>query len=121
MATGIAVARANASIDATVALGTWIKLHLGDPGSAGTSNAASNTTRQQATFGAATAGVAATTVALTWTSVAATETYSHFSMWTASTAGTFLWSGTVTGGSVTAGNNFTAAIANLTLTETGAA
>lgn len=33
----------------------WVKLHTGDPGAAGTSNAATNTARQQVTFGAAAA------------------------------------------------------------------
>lgn len=121
MATGIAQTRANASIDATVALGTWIKLHLGDPGSAGTANPAANTTRQQATMGSASAGSAANTVAVTWTSVPNSETYTHFSMWTASTAGTFLWSGTVTGGTVVATNNFVAAVGAFTLSTSGAA
>lgn len=92
MATGIAVARANASIDAVVALGTWIKLHVGDPGAAGASNASVETTRKQATFASAGSGSAATSADLTWANVAGTEDHSHFSMWTASTNGTFLWS-----------------------------
>jgi hypothetical protein len=120
MATGIAVGRANASIDATVAVGTWIKLHIGDPGAAGTSAPAGNTTRQQATFGAASAGAAVTTAALEWTSVSTSEDYTHFSMWSASTAGTFLWSGTVTANAVTSGDTFRIPSGSLSLTMTGA-
>lgn len=115
MATGAASARANAGVDAATALGTWIQLHTGAPGAAGTSNVASNTTRKQATIGAASGGVATSTADLSWTSVPASETYSFFTMWTASTAGTFLWSGTVTANAVTTGDNFTIASGNLTL------
>lgn len=69
----------------------WVKLHTGDPGSAGTSNAAANTTRQQATFGSAASGRAITnTAVIEWTSVPNAETYSWVSLWSASTAGTFL-------------------------------
>lgn len=115
MATGASAARANAAIDAAVALGTWIKLHVGDPGAAGTANAAVETTRKQATFGAASAGVAVTTADLTWTSIAGSEDATHFSMWTASTAGTFLWSGTITANAYTAGDTYTATTGNVSL------
>lgn len=121
MATGIAPGRANASIDATVALGTWIKLHVGDPGSAGTANAATETTRKQATFAAASGGSAVTTADLTWSAIAGTEDATHFSMWTASSAGTFLWSGTITANPYTAGDTFQILTGQLSLTMTGAA
>lgn len=120
MSVGAAVARRNAAIDTATGLGTWIKLHTGDPGSAGTANAASNTTRQQATMGSASAGAATNTAAVIWTSVPASETYSHWSMWTASSGGTFLWSGTITGGAVTSGETFRFDIGALSLTSTGA-
>jgi hypothetical protein len=71
----------------------WVKLHLGDPGAAGTSNPAAETTRKQATFGAAASGGAVSnTVALEWTALPAQETFTHVSFWSASTAGTFLGS-----------------------------
>lgn len=121
MSTGISAARANAAIDATVALGTWIKLHVGDPGSAGTSSPATETTRKQASFASASGGAAVTNADLDWTSVAGTEDATHFSMWTASTGGTFLWSGTVTANALTAGDNFQIAAGDLSLSITGAA
>jgi hypothetical protein len=120
MATGASATRANAAIDDTVALGTWIKLHTGSPGAAGTSNAATETTRKQATFAAAASGIAATTGDLIWTSVAASETYTYFSMWTASSGGTFLWSGTITGTAVTIGGTWTMPAGGLTLVVTAA-
>jgi hypothetical protein len=72
---------------------TWVKLHIGDPGEAGTANAAANTTRQSASWAAASGGTIATDAALTWTSVAATEVYTHISVWDASTVGNHLWNG----------------------------
>jgi hypothetical protein len=100
----------------------FAKLHLGDPGAAGTANAATETTRQQVTFGsAATTGAIANTAAVEWTSVSTTETYTHYSLWTASTGGTFLGSGTITGGAVTSGNNFSIPIGDFDLTQSTAA
>lgn len=122
MTVGIAASQANGMLDALCRnvsyanSAVWIKLHVGDPGSAGTSNAATETTRKQATFGnAASAGSIANTVALTWTNVAGTEDYTHFSMWTASTAGTFLGSGTVTANAVAITDDFAVAIGALTV------
>jgi len=99
MTVGLATAVLNGWLDAlgnatnyTAPTAFWVKLHLGDPGSAGTANAAAETTRQQASFAAASAGSITTNADLVWTSVAATETYSHVSFWTASTGGTFLGS-----------------------------
>lgn len=122
MAVGFAPTTANAILDAlcrgvawTQPSQVWVKLHVGDPGVAGTSNPAGNTTRKQATFGsAASGGAIANTVALTWSGVSNSETYSRFSVWDASVAGTFLFSGTVTASAVTAGDDFTAAIGAFT-------
>lgn len=94
----------------------YIKLHVGDPGEAGTSNAATETTRKSVSFAAASGGSMASDAALTWTSVAGTEDYTHFSLWDASTAGNCLWTGTITANAVTAGDTFTIASGALTLT-----
>jgi hypothetical protein len=91
----------------------WIKLHLTDPGAAGTSGAAVNTTRQQATFTTGFTATISNTNTITWSSVPATETYRFFSAWTASTAGTFLFSGTVNAAQVTATGNFVVAVGGL--------
>ena len=123
MAVGFAPATANSLLDAlaravnyTAPTAVWVKLHIGDPGSAGTANAATETTRKQGTFGTGAAGGAiSNTAALTWTAVAGSEDYTHYSVWTASTAGTFLWSGTVTANPVTAADDFTIAIGDLDL------
>jgi hypothetical protein len=95
--------------------GIYVKLHTGDPGEDATANAASNTTRVQATFGSsATTGTISNTAQIQWTSVSATETYSHVSLWDASTAGNPLWKGALTSSvSVTSGGTFTIATGDL--------
>lgn len=106
MATGIAAASAASSLDTVLAGTVYVKLHTADPGAAGTTAPASNTTRAAVTFAAASGGSKTSNADATWTSVPTTETYTHFSLWTASSGGTFLYSGTVTGGAVTAGQDF---------------
>lgn len=77
---------------------TAVKLHTGDPGSAGTSNASAETTRKALTWSAASAGSKAITTTLPqWAAWSAgSETISHFSVWDSTTAGNFLFSGAFT-------------------------
>lgn len=98
----------------------WVKLHTGAPGAAGTSNAATETTRKQGTFGdAAASGAITNTAAVEWTNVSTTETYSHISLWTASSAGTFLGSDDLSAtAAVTAGDTFRIPIGDLDITVT---
>ncbi|MGW2666115.1 phage tail fiber protein [Nocardia tengchongensis] len=72
--------------------GLYVKVHLGDPGSAGTANASAVTTRSQATFSAAASGAIALTGTNPSWSMTASETVTHVSVWDASTSGNFLWS-----------------------------
>lgn len=129
MAVGLAAATANSLLDAlmnqtnyTAPTAIWMKLHVGDPGAAGTSNAATETTRKDITavFSAASAGAITSDTAVTWTNVAGTEDYTHYSVWSASTAGTFYWSGTITANAVTAGDTFTLGIGDIDFTLTTA-
>lgn len=129
MTVGLAAGVANAWLDAlgnaanyTAPTAFYVKLHTGDPGSAGTSNAATETTRQQASFSAASGGAITTDAAVTWTNVSTTETYSHVSFWSASTAGTFLGSDDLAASkAVTAGDTFTIAAGDLDLAITAIA
>lgn len=126
MATGWAAAAANAILNAycrgtnlTAPTAFWVKLHTGSPGAAGTANAATETTRKQITFGSvAAAGAIANTVAALWSAVAASETYTHWTAWDANAAGNFQFSGLVTAGAVTAGDDFQVAIGALTASVT---
>lgn len=126
MTVGLSSTVANAILDALCRSVAWtdpaavyIQLHTGDPGSAGTSNVATETDRTQATFGAgASGGAISNTAAISWTNVAGTEDYTHYSAWDASTSGNYLFSGTVTANAVVAGDTFTIAIGDLDVTLT---
>ena len=94
--------------------GTWLKLHTGDPGEDATSNAATNTSRQSVSFSAASSGSMVSSATVSWTNVSTTETYTHWSLWDASTAGNPLWKGALSASAaVTAGDTFQ--ITSLTL------
>jgi hypothetical protein len=99
----------------------YCKLHLGSPGAAGTTNAAVETTRQAVTFGSAAAsGAISNTVAVTWTNVSTSETVTHVSFWTASSAGTFLGADDLpVSKALVAGDSLTIAIGDLDLTVSG--
>lgn len=92
----------------------YVKLHTGDPGEDGTSNAAGNTSRQSAAWASAASGSIATSATISWTNVSTSETYTHWSAWDNSTAGNCLWSGALSSSAaVTAGDTFQ--ITSLTL------
>ena len=98
----------------TIPTNVYVKLHTADAGEAGTSSAATETTRKVAAWATAASGSIATSATLEWTNVAATETYSHWSLWDASTAGNCLWTGALSSSAaVTAGDTFQ--ITSLTL------
>lgn len=124
MTTGIASGQADAILDAycrSVAYSDpaafCVKLHTGDPGSAGTSNAFGDTTRQAVTFSAASGGAITNSADITWTSVSTTGTISHISFWSATSAGTFLGSDDLAASKgLNAGDNFTIAAGDLDIT-----
>lgn len=90
----------------TMPTGCFVKLHIGDPGEAGTGNPAGETTRQAVTFAAAAGGAAASNADVDWTSVSTTETYTHISLWDNVSAGNHIWYGALTASvAVTAGDN----------------
>jgi hypothetical protein len=99
----------------------YCKLHVGDPGAAGTSNPAGNTTRQSVSFGTGASAVIANDVAITWTGVSTSEDYTHYSLWDSATVGAFHQSGTITANAVTSGDTFTIPIGDLDLVWTGVA
>jgi hypothetical protein len=118
MATSWSATAGDAALDTLLATYPWIKLHIGSPGAAGTSNPAVETTRKQATWAAAAAGAASNSNLLQWTAVAASEDYTHFTAWTLAAAGVFGFSGLVTANAVTAGDTFQIAIGDLDVTLT---
>lgn len=121
MAEGLSVTAANEALTELASIYTWVKLHTGAPGSAGTANAATEDDRQQADWTTPASGAMTTeTSALTWTNVAGSEDYTHHTVWTASTAGVFGWSGSVTANAVVAGDTFTIAVGDLDVSFTTA-
>ena len=74
---------------------TFVQLHTGEPGAAGTSNVSSVTTRPAITWSAASAGSKAIQATLpAWSNWAGTngEVVTNISVWDASSAGNFLFS-----------------------------
>ncbi len=70
----------------------YAQLHTGAPGTNGTSNVSSDTSRKVVTFGAASSAVSTSTSDIIWTSLSlsGTETISYVSFWDASSAGNYL-------------------------------
>lgn len=93
---GLAEAAKNAALDALTLDG--IRLHSGDPGAAGTTNAL-GAGISAATFSAASSGSRALASNVTVTGLAASQSVTHFSVWDATT---FRGSGTIDSGDVTA-------------------
>ena len=113
MADNIAAGVANSFLAALLNGGTfsgytpYVKLHVGAPGAAGTANPAGNTVRQACgTFATPSGGSTSNSAAVNWTGVSTSETYTHVSLWDASSGGTFIASGSITAGAILAGQNF---------------
>ncbi|MCX4816742.1 hypothetical protein OG601_47340 [Streptomyces sp. NBC_01239] len=73
---------------------TYVQLHTGDPGAAGTSNiSVGSTTRNSFTFASSSSGsaLALSSAPSAWTNGGTSETLTHISAWTASTGGTLLF------------------------------
>lgn len=124
MAVGISTYLANAWLDAlgnatSFSVTTaYVKLHIGDPGAAGTSNAATETTRKSVSFAAASNGSLASDADVTWTNIAGSQDATHFTAWDSATVGNFLFSGTITANAYTAGDTYTITSGNLTVSLT---
>ena len=124
MATGLSSYLANKFLDAVgnataySAANVYVKLHTGDPGANGTANAATETTRKEVTFAAASGGTIASDAAVTWTNIAGSEDASYFTAWDNASAGNFLFSGTITGNAYTAGDTYTIPSGSLTASLT---
>lgn len=122
MTVGVTPTAANGWLDGT--FGTaYVRLHIGDPGLAGTANpAAGSSTRVQATMGAASGGSKAmTSMASTWTNGGSSETLSHIAIWNASSSGTFNASVALTSPQAWAsGNTFTLTSLSIAITPLAA-
>jgi len=124
MATGIGSYLGNSWMDAlgnatsfSVAV-PYVKLHVGDPGAAGTANPATETTRKSVSFSAASAGGLTSDADVSWTNIAGSQDATHFTCWDSLTVGNFLFSGAITAGAFTAGDTYTISSGNLTVSLT---
>jgi hypothetical protein len=89
----------NTMLDAAVPGTVYVQLHTGDPGSAGTSNVSSETTRKAITVGAASGGVrAGTGSVVSWAPIAlsGTENLTHYGIFSTSSGGAFISGGSLT-------------------------
>jgi len=113
MATGMSAYLANSLLNALgnntayAVTNVYVKLHVGDPGAAGTSNAATETTRKAVSFASASAGSIASDADVTWTNISGSQDATFFTAWDSIDAGSFLFSGTITGNPYTAGDTYT--------------
>lgn len=120
MADGLITAEANSLLNTILAAFPWIQLHTAAPGAAGTSNVAVNTSRQQATWNSASGASATSSADMTWASVPASEDYTDFSAWSASSAGTCGFTGTISAPAVVTGDTFKVTAGNLAVAFTPA-
>lgn len=106
-------ARLNSALDAGLSGVTHAQLHTGAPGAAGTSNVAAGVARCPLTgIGSASGGVDTATGA--WSIPGAGGPFTHFSLWTDVSAGTFVADGELDPDETFAG----AGTLNFTLTAT---
>lgn len=91
MADGISTANADSALGTWTASADYISLAIGPPGSAGTANPSSVTTREAVTWGSAAAGSIAASDEPEWTAWAGTngEVVTDLAFWSLVTAGTF--------------------------------
>lgn len=93
------VLRGTSAATFTAVTTLFVKLHTGDPGSAGAGAPSSVTTRPALNFGAASAGSQSAIATLpSWPSWGGTngEIVTHISVWDSSTAGNFYYSAALT-------------------------
>jgi hypothetical protein len=79
----------------TAPAGMFMKLHLGDPGAAGTTSPSTVTTRNAVTWAAPSGGSMALS-SISGYSMTATETITHVSFWDSATVGNFWQSAALT-------------------------
>ena len=107
MTVGLASGVVNGWLDGTFATATcWVKLHTADPNTGSTAAAAGDTTRKQATMASASGGSKSASASVgPWTNGGTSETLSHISIWSASSAGTFQGSAALTSSQAWANTN----------------
>lgn len=97
----------------------YLQLHTADPGAAGVTAVATETSRKAVTMAAPSTAGGNTTIAnsaqVQWTGIAGSQDASHYSLFDASTVGNFLGSGIITANAYTAGDTLTFAIGAISI------
>jgi len=99
MTLGISAAHSNGIINlmrstSYTSFTPYLRMHTGDPGAAGTSNASAETTRKALTFADPAGSGSSAATAVSWTGWSAgSETLTHGSIWDAASGGNFKMSG----------------------------
>jgi len=65
----------------------YVKLHTQDPGTAGTANPTTETTRKAVSFSAASAGALTSDADISWTNITGNQDATHFTCWDNISAG----------------------------------
>lgn len=118
----ITTAQANAGLGAILVTSTtyYLGLNTGDPGTTGANEVSGGSyARQSITFGAASGGSVASNTAQSFTSMPAESGgIGYFSVWTASSGGTYLEGGTLSGLSGSLPSGITISVASGAITFT---
>jgi len=121
MSVGLSVYTANKILDAMfnntsfAITNIYVKLHVGDPGAAGTDNPAAETLRKVGSFGVTGGGGVVSDTLITWSSITGAEDATHASLWDHLTAGNFICSGIITAAGYLAGDNWSIPIGGIVL------
>jgi hypothetical protein len=123
MTTGLIAAQANSWLDGLT--GFWVELHTADPGAAGTTSTCTGSvgaSRKQSTMNAAAAGSKAQSAGGSWSAWdGGSVTVTHIAVWTASSAGTCLFTGALTAGkAMTNGDTFNLTSLSIAITPLAA-
>ncbi len=93
MAAGVSAVVANAMLTGAIGTGdlAWAGLNTGDPGTAGTTNPSSTTTREGITWGSPSGGTVSASNSPAWPAWAGPngEVLTWISLWSAASSGTF--------------------------------
>ena len=81
----------NVLLDELDGLTVYVQLHTGAPGEDCTSNVATESTRKLVTFSAAASGEKVSSNTQGWTSLPASETITHLTLWDATSSGNALY------------------------------
>ena len=123
MTTGLIAATANAILNALcnntsfAVTALYQQLHTADPGAAGTTAVATETSRKAVSFGVAATGAISNDAQVQWTGITGSQDASHYSLWDSITpgAGTCYATGVISANAYTAGDTLTFAIGDIDL------